>query len=65
MKYIIIVNLVLILLIIITLLYYIYVKIKNRYIKELFTDNNIRQISFCNILILFKNFNYNNNKYGL
>ena len=40
MKYIIIVNLVLILLIIITLLYYIYMKIKNRYIKELFTDDN-------------------------
>ena len=40
MKYIIILNLVLILFIIITLLYYIYIKIKNRYIKELFTDNN-------------------------
>lgn len=39
-KSIIIFNIILIILIIITILYSIYIKIKNRYIKELFTDNS-------------------------
>ena len=41
-KSIIIFNTILIILIIITILYYTYFKIKNRYIKELFTDNSFK-----------------------
>jgi hypothetical protein len=46
MKKIIIINIILIILIIITILYSIYIKIKNRYIKELFTDEK----SFINFM---------------